>query len=89
MLGSLGPSCNPSEYAILSNQSGAARFDGFDLSQIDRRSAKASGELRHVEQNAGWWLDRTKLRTRGATDAGLDVADRLLKRPVLLSVVSV
>lgn len=71
------------------SKSCAARFDGFDLAQVDGLAVEAGRELRDIKGDALGRSNGAELVARGATNASFNAADGPLKRAVLLGVVTV
>lgn len=75
--------------ANLTKHSSAARLDGLNLGQLDGGATEAGRQVGDVEVDALWGLDGAQLGARGAANASIEAANRLLQGAVLLRVVTV
>jgi hypothetical protein len=73
----------------LTQEGSASRLDGLDLGKIDGDSSEACGQLGNVKGGALGGRDGAQLRTRATANACLADANCLLKRTVLLGVVTI
>lgn len=73
----------------LADQSCATRLDGLNLADVDWQATVAGRQVRDVKVDTLGGLDRAQLGAGGATNSSFGIANRLLKRTVLLSVVAV
>lgn len=70
-------------------ESGTTRFNGLDFLQLDGKTAETSRQVGYVEKDTLGGVNRAKLRAGRVSDASIGATNRPLKRPVLLSMISV